>query len=338
MKEINLCDYGCGREAKFYLKYVKKWCCSKSANSCIVNKEAKRYLEYENLNNDLCDYGCGQIANFISKKGKKCCSSSYRLCPVNRIKIGILSKEYSHCITKDIIKKILNTRGKFTIYENLNNDLCDYGCGQIANFILSNGKHCCKNSYLSCSKHKELIGNKVRYNLEKYKQKFPKLFEHEELREIDGKIEGKCRHCGKWFILKYEQIRSRIGYIENKTTNCYFFCSKKCKLLSPDFLKVKKREEIDVKNYDSYNREVWRLTYITVKKYGDMIKDLNLRGVQFKKSLDHKYSIVNGYNYKIDPKIIANVNNLEIIDSIENGKKWGRSSITLLELFETYQD
>lgn len=33
-----VCSYGCGKEAKFYLKKSKKWCCSKSANSCDVNR------------------------------------------------------------------------------------------------------------------------------------------------------------------------------------------------------------------------------------------------------------------------------------------------------------
>ena len=29
-----ICEYGCGKESKFYFKEVKKWCCSKSTNSC----------------------------------------------------------------------------------------------------------------------------------------------------------------------------------------------------------------------------------------------------------------------------------------------------------------
>ena len=33
-----LCDYGCGQEAKYQLKNGK-WCCSKSSNSCPVNKK-----------------------------------------------------------------------------------------------------------------------------------------------------------------------------------------------------------------------------------------------------------------------------------------------------------
>lgn len=34
-----LCDYGCGQEAKFYFKSVDKWCCSKHANQCPIMRE-----------------------------------------------------------------------------------------------------------------------------------------------------------------------------------------------------------------------------------------------------------------------------------------------------------
>jgi len=36
--KIHLCDYGCGKEAKYYFKIVKKWCCSKHQNQCIEVK------------------------------------------------------------------------------------------------------------------------------------------------------------------------------------------------------------------------------------------------------------------------------------------------------------
>lgn len=34
-----LCDYGCGQKAKYYFKYVNKWCCSSSNNKCPKNRE-----------------------------------------------------------------------------------------------------------------------------------------------------------------------------------------------------------------------------------------------------------------------------------------------------------
>ena len=44
MEEIKLCNYGCGKEAKFYFKTVNKWCCSKSKNSCTTQKEINSKL------------------------------------------------------------------------------------------------------------------------------------------------------------------------------------------------------------------------------------------------------------------------------------------------------
>jgi hypothetical protein len=37
--EKHLCDYGCGREVKFYFPFVNKWCCSKWSSSCPHVKE-----------------------------------------------------------------------------------------------------------------------------------------------------------------------------------------------------------------------------------------------------------------------------------------------------------
>jgi hypothetical protein len=43
-----LCDYGCGRIAKYYFKRVDKWCCSKHHQSCPVN--SKKYSQPGNKN------------------------------------------------------------------------------------------------------------------------------------------------------------------------------------------------------------------------------------------------------------------------------------------------
>lgn len=29
-------------------------------------------------------------------------------------------------------------------------NFCDYGCGNIANYVLRNGKHCCSETYQKC--------------------------------------------------------------------------------------------------------------------------------------------------------------------------------------------
>jgi len=39
---MQLCYYGCGREGKYFLKHIKKYCCEKNWQSCPVNREKFR--------------------------------------------------------------------------------------------------------------------------------------------------------------------------------------------------------------------------------------------------------------------------------------------------------
>ena len=59
-------------------------------------------------------------------------------------------------------------------------------------------------------------------------------------------------------------------------------------------------------------------------------------GVDGAYQLDHKYSIIEGFKNKIDPKIIGHISNLEMLSWEENLRKQGECSITLKELKKTY--
>ena len=48
-----LCDYGCGKPALYYFGGSKKWCCSKSFNSCDKNKEINSKIQIERRRFDL---------------------------------------------------------------------------------------------------------------------------------------------------------------------------------------------------------------------------------------------------------------------------------------------
>ena len=93
-----------------------------------------------------------------------------------------------------------------------------------------------------------------------------------------------------------------------------------------------------MKKFSDYREEVDLLTEITIRKYKNRIKDIELRGRKFKKSLDHKFSAIRGFENNIDPKIIANINNLEIVDYCSNSKKYIKCSISLEELLKTYEE
>ena len=87
-----------------------------------------------------------------------------------------------------------------------------------------------------------------------------------------------------------------------------------------------------IQKYIEYCEAVWQETnrvLITNKKY---IKNYELRGKKHGYELDHRYSIHEGFEYGIDPKIIGHCKNLEIITQFENGSKHKKCSITLEEL------
>ena len=133
-----LCKYGCGQLATYMLQ-DKSVCCSSNPMLCKIMKELlsqpkKKASPIET--SELCGYGCGNIAKFKLNSGKLCCSSKYQSCNNVRIKHN-----------KDSSKFIKNTPEILTIkFENI----CEYGCGEIANFRFKNGKYCCSHNASNC--------------------------------------------------------------------------------------------------------------------------------------------------------------------------------------------
>ena len=96
--------------------------------------------------------------------------------------------------------------------------------------------------------------------------------------------------------------------------------------------------------YEIYSNKVWKITYIQIKKFGsDYLKEINKKEYnknikKFKDfwSIDHKYSIKQGFLNKIDPQIIGSIINLEIIKLYENSIKHSKCSIELDKLISEY--
>jgi hypothetical protein len=141
----------CGKDTRFIS--IKKGYCNHCSTKCSANspylKKKRKDLRrgpknrgaiiIENPENKLCDYGCGQIAKFKFVNGKVCCDNHYRKCPVEKnknLRTGIKNK--------DAIK-----------IDNLENKLCDYGCGELARYIFKNGKYCCGSNFVKCPAKKE---------------------------------------------------------------------------------------------------------------------------------------------------------------------------------------
>lgn len=179
MEEKHICDFGCG-EVGIY-KIGKKWCCSKSLNSCPSKKERSRLgqtgkkhdLAKEIETNELCSFGCNQKANFIYKNGSYCCNNDWHKCPGKHNQISLQSskiwsdldrrKRLSKNQRKDLIAKPI------PIFED--NKVCQ-DCGEKANFwFKTNNRYCCSDRIERCPVVKKYIS-----------KRWKKLWKNEEFR------------------------------------------------------------------------------------------------------------------------------------------------------------
>jgi len=99
-----LCEYNCGNEAKYFLKRAKKWCCSKSYNSCPKSRERNRKSHLGKKNHRFGKHCTTETKNFISEanKGNE---------PWNKGKTGVYTKK---------TLKLMSDRGKGFIPWNKN--------------------------------------------------------------------------------------------------------------------------------------------------------------------------------------------------------------------------
>lgn len=82
-----------------------------------------------------------------------------------------------------------------------------------------------------------------------------------------------------------------------------------------------------------YKKAVQRETKKSLRLNKDLLVKKNK-----KDSLDHKYSIFNGFINDVPPKIIGSIHNLEYINAAENAKKQTNCSIDLQTLVEKYEN
>lgn len=94
--------------------------------------------------------------------------------------------------------------------------------------------------------------------------------------------------------------------------------------------------------YQLYSYNVWEITRQNIKKYGELInsnllkENIKIKEYKNKWSIDHKYSILTGFNHQISPKIIGSIVNLEILSFSKNSKKSSKCSISKEKLIDLY--
>jgi len=88
-----------------------------------------------------------------------------------------------------------------------------------------------------------------------------------------------------------------------------------------------------------YRHKVFRCTYVSaIKKFTkEELKKRKSSGKENGFHIDHKFSVLEGFNQSIDPVIIGSQCNIELIPWQDNNKKWAKCSITKEELFKLYQ-
>lgn len=279
----------------------------------------------------LCDYGCGRKAIKKFGNGKWCCSETYKSCPE---------------ITKKATLKIIGYKPIKIPFDNINNKLCDYGCGEIAKFIIKFKKCeklCCSENYSLCKSNiktwnkgltddtdervKRSHQNKKRYKkLDTFLKKHKEFLKYEIIEEDKETKQYivKCSKCENKFIPKYRQLEYRIFMINNGNINKGKFICKECK---PEV-------EYKLTEYERYQQKVYKQTEKMIRKYKDKIVNIDLRGRKHGYQIDHKYSVLEGFKNNIDPYIVSHVKNLEILKDNDNTRKLDKCSITLEELIE----
>ena len=224
-----ICDYGCGREGRYYFKSVNKWCCSKSQNSCPANSKKRTKTQKGNKKplpikietiSMLCSYGCGNVAKYKYKNGKYCCSISRNKCPVLIFKNRRKNKgrkpwnyKVKDCFSKKSIE-LISEKNSGTNHWNYGNHWSKdvknkIGVGNQGKIISEEQRQ--KQSISMSGKNNPMYGKKRfftkeeiikqakgrRLTIKKIKRKYPLFLKIEEMRYTPDKLDEKEMqvHC-----------------------------------------------------------------------------------------------------------------------------------------------
>jgi len=342
-----ICDYGCGQTATHFFKSTKKWCCSKSTNSCPGIKKLKK-----EKNKDL------WTVEKRKDHGKK---------TIERFKNPNERKKQSDRITKYFQQegsKEKSSKGSLKRFENETIEEKEIRVQNHKDAATSEVRKKQSNSAINRFKNETIEekesriqsikdgwteenrfynGIKSKFTISKLKNKYSFFSFIEEMRYEPGKksfriIQVHCKNSncknsieqGGWFTPDIESFKRRIYALEKSDGDdgAYLYCSDECKkeccLFNLRF------DPIEKNKIDRYRDRVLKETYITTKLYSHKIKNYQLRSKEY--HLDHKFSIYEGFKHNIIPKIIAQYKNLEIIPIKLNLEKNSNCSITLQEL------
>ena len=92
----------------------------------------------------------------------------------------------------------------------------------------------------------------------------------------------------------------------------------------------------EIKQFQNYRENVTQITNQNFKKYYNYINPKNLPRDHNKYHVDHIFTVIDGFNSKISPEVLASPVNLQMLLWKENISKHGRSDIIKETLYELY--
>ena len=301
IKTNKLCSYGCGNIARYEVNKNKRYCCSRSEQSCSAvkkkngdgnrgkkQKSPTKPIKIETK--ELCYYGCGEIAQYYFIRAKKyCCSENYNQCPTRKEKLSNFRKSKPYMTIK--------------LIDNLEKKLCEFDCGRIAKYqINNNGKLCCSKSINSCPIIKKKKSKSITeyYEINKHPMKnktYLEMYGEEKTKKIIEKknVSSKSKNVrfkrgwykGYWNDSSWElawvidKLEHNIEFERNHEAFPYIFKGEKHNWI-PDF-KIKR----------TYYEIKGRITDKDKAKFASFEKPLKVIGPkEIQKSLDY---VINKY-------------------------------------------
>lgn len=186
------------------------------------------------------------------------------------------------------------------------------------------------------------MGGVVEKNLPLYNTYASKLSYCEEVRRSSADnniLEVRCFKCRNWFVPKRTSVRLRLSALSGQTGGeSHFYCSQDCKIQCSIFRKRKYSDDEILKRKELYHSSVDSISNHNYLKYLWVINPLGLvRGTKSEDySLDHIYSIQDGFENSILPEIISSPVNLRMITLGKNISKSNKSLFTKEQLYELY--
>lgn len=252
-----LCEYGCGNEVKFFLKRSKKWCCSKSYNSCPISREKNRKSHVGEKNHRY-----GQVCSDETKE--KIRKANKGNIPWNKDRIGVYSEETIESIRNAMFGKTPWNKGithSDETKEKISNSLkgnIPWNKGiprtQETKLKISLKNMGRKRSKVSKENQKKRIsgrnnpkwkGGYSSQNIPLYKTFAKQLTIEEDPKRdiIDANIlTVLCANvnCRKRFIPKLSEVSERIRSLKGtQNGECRIYCAEKCKISCSIFNKSK---------------------------------------------------------------------------------------------------